>query len=78
MCHQVDCGCQQHSPHAPLHGWHHYGGCCCGIGYAPRRFPTKEEIIKEMEEYLKQLRAEAKGVEEGITELRKEAEGEAK
>ena len=30
------------------------------------------EIIEELEEYLKQLRAEAKGVEERIAELRKE------
>ena len=30
------------------------------------------EIIQEMEDYLKQLRAEAKGVEERIAELKKE------
>jgi len=37
-----------------------------------RHFPTREEIVEELEEYLKQLRAEAKGVEERIAELRKE------
>jgi len=72
MCHQGDCGCDQRFHHAPHRGWHHHWGCCCGPGYAPRRFPTKEEIIEELEEYLKQLRAEAKGVEERIAELRKE------
>ena len=37
-----------------------------------RRFISKEEIITRLEEYLKQLRAEAVGVEERITELKKE------
>jgi hypothetical protein len=36
-----------------------------------RRFPTKEEMIAEMEEYLKQLHAEVKGVEERLAELKK-------
>jgi len=36
-----------------------------------RRFPTREEIIAELEEYLKQLQAEVKGVEERIAEFRK-------
>jgi len=38
-----------------------------------RRFPTKEEIISRLEEYLKQLNLEAKGAEERIAELKKEA-----
>lgn len=38
----------------------------------PRRYYTKEEIIQQLEEYLKQLQAEAKGVEERIAELKKE------
>jgi hypothetical protein len=71
MCHHPDCGCEQHFHHAPPRGWHHRWGCCCRPGYAPRRFPTKEEIIEDLEEYLKQLRAEAKGVEERITDLKK-------
>jgi len=36
-----------------------------------RRFPTREETIAEMEEYLKQLHAEAKGLEEHLAELKK-------
>ncbi len=37
-----------------------------------RRFPNREEIIGRLEEYLKQLQAEAKGVEERIAGLKKE------
>jgi len=73
MCHHPDYGCEQHSHHAPPHGWHHHRGCCCGTGYTARRFPTREEIIEELEEYLKQLKAEAKGVEERIAEIRKQS-----
>jgi hypothetical protein len=38
-----------------------------------RCFPAREEVISELEEYLKELRLEIKGVEERIAELRKEA-----
>jgi hypothetical protein len=41
-------------------------------GFGQRRFPTREEIIEGLEEYLKQLKAEAKGVEERLAELKKE------
>jgi hypothetical protein len=34
---------------------------------------SKEEVIAGLEEYLKQLQAEAKGVEERIAELRRES-----
>ena len=51
--------------------WQHQHGCCCHPGYGLRRFPTREEIIAQMEEYLKQLQAEVKGVEERLAELRK-------
>jgi hypothetical protein len=71
MCYQVDCGGGQHA-RVPRGGWHHHWDCCCAPGYAQRRFPTREEVIEELEEYLKQLRAETKGVEERIAELRKE------
>ncbi|MBA7635341.1 hypothetical protein ES703_42942 [subsurface metagenome] len=37
-----------------------------------RRFISKEEVITQLEEYLKQLKAEAAGVEERIAELKKE------
>ena len=72
MCHQADCGYEQHFHHASYRGWHHPHGCC-GPGYARRTFPTREEITEELEEYLKQLRAEAKVVEERIAELSKES-----
>jgi hypothetical protein len=59
------------------HGHHgHGGGCCCGPmvwgpGYSfRRRFPTREERIAWLEEYLKDLQAEAKAVEERIAELK--------
>jgi len=73
MCHQVDYGCEQHFRHSAHRGWHHHEDCCCDFGYAPRRFPTREETIEGLEEYLKQLKDEAKGVEEQIAELRKES-----
>jgi len=71
MCHHPNYGCEQHFHHGPQHGWHHHWGRC-GPGYELRRFPTKEEIVEELEEYLKQLQTEARGVEERITELKKE------
>ena len=60
-------------------GQRHHGGECCrggeGRGWGPgapfvRRFITREEQVAWLEEYLKQLQAEAKGVEERIAELR--------
>lgn len=39
-----------------------------------RRFVSREEVINNLEEYLKQLQAEAKGVEEHIAALKKEDE----
>jgi len=73
MYHHPDYGWAQHFHHSPHRGWHHHWGCCCGAGYAPRHFPTREEIIEELEEYLKQLKAEAKDIEERLAELRKES-----
>jgi len=58
-----DCGCNCGC------GSHHGSGFAPGFGQ--RHFISKEEIITHMEEYLKQLRAEAAGVEERITELKK-------
>jgi len=52
---------------------HRHGGEARGWGPgAPfrRHFPTREEQIAWLEEYLKELQAEAKGVEERIAELR--------
>jgi hypothetical protein len=70
MCHQIDCGCEHHTYQVPPGRWHH--GSCCTSGYG-RQFPTREEIIAELEEYLKELEAEVKGVEEHIAELKKAA-----
>jgi len=50
--------------------WTHHEGCC-HPGHGLRRFPTREEMIAEMEEYLEQLRAEVKGVEERLAEFKK-------
>ncbi len=38
-----------------------------------RLFTSKEELIVKLEEYLKQLQAEVKGVKEHIAELNKES-----
>jgi len=56
-------------------GCHHGGGMHHGPDFRPfihRRFISKEEVIAQLEEYLKQLKAEAAGVEERIAELKKE------
>jgi len=57
---------------------HRHGGECGGSegrGWGPgapfrRHFITREEQIARLEEYLKELQAEAKGVEERIAELK--------
>ena len=61
----------QPSEHHHIHHGYHGTGCCSATGHPQRRFPTREEIIAQLEEYLKQLQAESKGVEERIAELRK-------
>ena len=73
-----DCGCEEGSHGRHQHGHHeghHEGRCGGGMGFGPgmgfaRRFPTQEERIARLEEYLKSLQAEAKGVEEQIVRLR--------
>jgi hypothetical protein len=42
-----------------------------------RHFISREEIIAKLEEYLKQLQAEAKGIEESIAEMKKEGQQKA-
>ena len=60
---------------------HHHGegcGCACGCHADPwsaehtfwRHFSTREERIAGLEQYLKELRAEAQAVEEHIAEMR--------
>lgn len=63
-------GCQRHAHHGPQGMGHHPRGHH-GPGHGFRHFPTREEIIAQLEEYLKQLQAEAKGVEEHIEKLKK-------
>ena len=70
MCHTGEFGCG-HAGHHGLGIAGHHGGCCHGPGYLMRRFPTREEISAGLEEYLKQLQAEVKGVEERIADLKK-------
>jgi hypothetical protein len=43
-----------------------------GIGFGQRHFKSKEEVIAGLGEYLTQLQAEVKGVEERIAELKRE------
>ena len=72
MCHEIKCGCGYSAHHFPREEWRHHGGCGCGhSSYRQRHFPTREEVIARLEEYLKDLQVEAKGVEEHIAELRK-------
>ena len=76
MCHTGECECQHgHHQHEP-HGRHHdgdHGRCCCrskGHGFR-RRYLTQEERIRLLEDYLRNLEAEAQGVREHIAEQRK-------
>jgi len=81
-----DPGARHYRPHFPWsHAWRHEGrfmphpfwGPNLG-GFGPwqpgftfrRRFPTREERIAWLEQYLKELQAEAKAVEERIAELK--------
>lgn len=71
MCREIECGCGHSGHYVPRGHWHHHWGGCCAPDFGRRRFPTREETIAELEEYLEQLKEEVKGVEEHITELRK-------
>jgi len=63
--------------HSGHHGHHGYAGwCCCapaawGPGFPMRwRFPSREERITWLEEYLKELQAEVEAVRERLAALR--------
>jgi hypothetical protein len=63
--------CEHHVRHS-----HHshcapaaHRGCCCGPTMV-RRFPTREERIARLEEYLHGLEAEAQAVKERIAEIK--------
>ncbi len=72
--------------HGHCHGHHRHHGCghgeSCdreggdcqcggGAGGFQRRYQTKAEQISELEEYLKELKAEVQAVEERLADLRK-------
>ena len=64
----------RHSGHGE--NWRHHGhgaGCCQPGGFHGhhRHFPSREERIGQLEEYLKDLKAETKGLEEHLEKLRK-------
>lgn len=68
--------CHEHHGH---HG--HAGGCCCEGGdwewghgrHHRRRFLTREERIARLEQYLQDLQAEIKAVEERLAEIKASA-----
>jgi hypothetical protein len=72
--------CCHHGGHKHHHGRHHrhHGDACCAgrgkggpaRGAFQRRFFSREERIAELEQYLNDLQAEAKGVEEELARLR--------
>ena len=72
MHHHNECGYghQSHHGHGGTEYHHQGGGCCCGGGYHGRHFYTREEMLKHMEEYLEQLKAEVKGLEEHINKIK--------
>ncbi|MDA8217018.1 MAG: hypothetical protein M0Z94_05305 [Dehalococcoidales bacterium] len=64
-------GCGHHHGGGPGgcgHGWGYWGGGE-GPGFG-RRFYSREERINDLEEYLKNLEAEAQGVREVLEHLR--------
>ena len=71
MCHPAGHDCGHHGHHTQPGTSHHNWGCCCTSGSPMRHFPTREEVTAQLEEYLKNLQAEAKGVEERLSELKK-------
>lgn len=61
--------------HGESCGHHSHSACCCQHGgfhwrLLHRHFPSREERIARLEEYLKDLRAEAKAVEELLAEMK--------
>ncbi len=73
MHHTNECGCEHGGYHTSWQAGHHQAGCCCMPHHGVHRFPTKEEILAGLEEYLKHLQEEVKGVEERIAEFKKAA-----
>lgn len=59
-----------HIGHGIHHGGMEYGMCDCGCG--GRSFLSKRERIEMLEEYSESLKSELEGVEEELTELKRE------
>jgi len=63
--------------HGNYHGHHGHGGCCrpgnVHRHHFHRRFMSKEEKVARLEDYLKELRAEATAVEEHLEDLKRAA-----
>lgn len=60
----------RHGHHQP-HGFSSHCDCQChGHHQPPRHFPTKEEVINGLEEYLKNIQQEAEAVEKQLKELK--------
>jgi hypothetical protein len=69
MCHTSECGYGHQARLTPQNKGYHQGYCAGGFGH--RRFLTREENFAQLEEYLSSLKAEVKGLEEHIAELKK-------
>ena len=72
--HHHDCCCEgrghsHHRHHCCGEHGHHHGGSVHEHGFH-RRFATRAERLARMEEYLQDLQAEIKAVEEQIAELK--------
>jgi hypothetical protein len=70
---QHGCDCGGHSRQGCDCGCHSQGRCGCGDGRRyrfHRRFRSRDDEVGELEEYLKDLEAEAKGVRERLAEVR--------
>jgi hypothetical protein len=50
---------------------HHYGRGC-GPGFGPRRYPNREEWLRALEEYQKDLEQEVADIADLIRRLREE------
>ena len=57
-----------------FYGHHGHGGCCQAGGFHGRpfhqHFPSREERIAGLEDYLKDIQAKAKAVEEHLAEMK--------
>ncbi|MFH0847206.1 MAG: hypothetical protein V1894_04025 [Chloroflexota bacterium] len=70
------CGCGGHGHMGGPGMWGMMGHGMGGVGMGfRRRFISKDEIIARLEEYLKELQAEAKAVEERLAEIKKRGRG---